>query len=116
MKKASLGLLLAALLCGSAHAFSTDFLDYSGMANFTSADWNLAKENAIKALETAKDNSKLSWSNPQTKASGYAIPSNTIHVPGATICRDLFVHNQAYKVIDEASYHFCKINGQWRVA
>lgn len=115
MKKALAGLFFSLVLSTTAaQAFNTSFLDYSGMSNFTSADWKISEDSAVAALDRGKDNVKAYWHNPHSQASGYVIPFNTTHRQGVT-CRDLVIFNQARDVTDKATYHFCKLQGEWRI-
>jgi surface antigen len=69
---------------------------------------------ASKALDSAKDGTKVSWRNPDSTAHGYVIPSKTTHADGRT-CRHLTIFNEVKQGKDQSAYKFCKIGGEWKI-
>ena len=111
MKKL-IGTLLSILACHSAYAFNLSFLDYSPVYYFTKSDWAIAESTALKALN---QNAKLHWRNPQTNASGYFVPLQTLTKNGIT-CRRMKTFSQAHQVTGQSVYVFCKMGGEWKIA
>lgn len=112
MKKIILGLFLGILITHSAYAFNLDFLSYSSVYYFTKEDWMLSEKAAQDALNRARDNTKVNWSNPQTGAHGYFMPVKTV-IKNGTKCRQMKMVSEAHKVTGQSVYWFCYMNGDW---
>ena len=98
----------------SVHAFNLSFMQYSSVYYFTKSDWALSESTALRALNTARDNQQVSWKNSQTGAHGYFMPFHTT-VENGMRCRKMKIVSEAHKVPGESVYHFCKINGDWKI-
>lgn len=114
MKKLIFTLFLV-LFCAPIYASNFSFLNYSPAFYFTKQDWEISKATAIKALDTGRNNQKISWNNPQTGAKGYVIPLNSTTMNGYK-CRKLVMYSEARQNTGEVTYLFCKINGVWKVS
>ncbi len=114
MQKLLLGLFVSVLTITSAYAFNLSFLAYSSVYYFTKADWAISEQTANKALNSARDNVKVSWNNPQTGAHGYFMPFNTTTQNGKK-CRQLKIVSEAHGVPGQSVYQFCRINGEWKI-
>ncbi len=114
MRKLLLVIFMSLIATGSVYAFNLSFLQNSPVYYFTKADWALAESTAFKALNNARDNTKVSWRNPDTNAHGYVIPFNTIR-KNNTVCRQMKIFSVAHEVSGLSVYQFCKINGDWKV-
>lgn len=114
MRKLFVAILFNLVIFHSAYAFNLSFLDYSPVYYFTKSDWAISESTAEKALNSARDNVKVTWNNPQTNAHGYFIPSNTTMQNGRK-CRQLKTFSIAHGVTGQSSYQFCKINGEWKI-
>jgi surface antigen len=115
LKQAAIAIIASAAFTQATLASNLNFLEYSPISYFTAKDSALMQANSDYALDHTKDGQKSSWNNPQTGAWGYAIPANTTRTNGTT-CRDLTIYNNAHKTPGQATYHFCKINGQWKAS
>lgn len=114
MRQLLLGIWVSLVTITPVYAFNLSFMDYSSVYYFTPGDWSISKTTAMKTLNTGRDNVKVSWRNPETKAHGYFIPSDTKKQNG-TICRQMEIFSNAHDVTGKSSYHFCKIKGEWRI-
>lgn len=115
MRNLILGILTGIALIHPVYAFNLSFMDYSPAYYFTKSDWTISQNTAEKALNSARDNAKVSWNNPETNAHGYVIPFNTT-VQNGRKCRQLKIFSEAHGYTGESVYPFCKINGEWRIA
>jgi len=96
------------------YAFNLDFMRYSASYYFTKEDWSIAQATAVRTLDQGRDNAKVSWNNPNSGSSGYFVPYGTTNQNGLR-CRNLKMHQEANHVTGGSIYHFCKINGDWRI-
>lgn len=115
MRKLLLGILSSFVLVPAVYAFNLSFMDYSPAYYFTKSDWAISQNTAEKALNSARDNAKIAWNNPETNAHGYVIPYNTTMQNGRK-CRKLKIFSEAHGYTGESVYQFCKINGDWKIA
>ncbi|OAI48539.1 hypothetical protein AYO45_00970 [Gammaproteobacteria bacterium SCGC AG-212-F23] len=113
MKKLML-ILIFILLNKTAIALNTSFLDYSAIYYFTTEDTRMMQQTMMQTLNTASDNTKITWRNPNTGANGYFIPSNTT-IQNGVKCRNLTIFNEAHHVPGKSNYQFCKINNDWKI-
>lgn len=114
MRKLLLGIWVSLVTITPVYAFNLSFMDYSSVYYFTQSDWAMSKSASMKALNNGRDNVKVSWNNPETKAHGYFLPSNTRTQNGRT-CRQMEIFSEAHNVTGKSSYQFCKIQGEWRI-
>jgi len=113
-KKLLVGILVSIVTTSAAYAFNLSFLEYSPVYYFTKSDWAIAESTALKALNSARDNQKVIWRNPQTNAHGYVIPTNTTTQNGRK-CRQLKIFSEAHQVTGQSVYRFCRIDGDWKI-
>lgn len=102
-------------LSSTLFAGNTSFYNYSPISFFDKSDAIMMNANMQTALDNYADGKKASWKNPSTGAFGYAIPSHTRKQNGWK-CRDLTIFNSARDVTSKATYKFCKINNEWKIA
>ena len=114
MRKVLLVLAVSMGISGSTFAFNLSFMQYSSTYYFTKSDWAISEKTAMRALNSARDNTKVSWSNPETKANGYFMPFNTTTQNGLK-CRKMEIVSQAHGVPGQSIYRFCKIRGEWKI-
>lgn len=115
MRKLVWGILTIIAMISPVYAFNLSFLQYSPVYYFTKSDWALSESTATKALDTARDNTKVTWKNPQTKAQGYFMPFNTTTLNGMK-CRKMKIFSEAHGVTGQSVYQFCRMNGEWKIA
>jgi surface antigen len=108
-----LGLILL-LVALPAYAFNLSFLEYTPTYYFTKSDWTIMQKTINDALNHGRDNQRFSWKNPDSTAFGYVTPSATTHSDGQ-FCRRVDIFNSAKTVTGDATYRFCKIDGEWKV-
>lgn len=111
MKKKFLALIIF-LISVPSFAFDEQLLRYSPVSYFTPNDIRIYINAAREALNEALDKEPYPWSNPETGASGYFIPSHSVRKNGV-ICRNLYVHTVAKKVGSSASFKICRFNEIW---
>jgi len=117
MTKATKRFLFAAIASGlfvqPAVALDLLWLSQSPSRHFTNEDWDLAKEAAAKALNTAKDGETVSWKNPNSETNGSFTPLSTTTRQDMT-CREVRTTNHARNLDGGAVVNFCqKPDGDW---
>lgn len=90
------------------------FLNDATITYFTDEDSEIYGNAQYDALNHHGDGAKVSWSNPNTGAHGYFIPSNTTRKNGM-LCRTLTIVNFAEHRSGQAMFKFCKIHNEWKV-
>ncbi len=50
----------------------------------------LHDETLLESLETMPDRTSLHWSDPESRAEGYAVPLGTYRLTDGTFCRDYY--------------------------
>ena len=105
---------LGIVIHSNAFAFNLSFLSNAPVSFFTQEDFRMMEDTALKTLNTAKDDVKVTWENPKTQSWGYFIPSQTTTKNGNQ-CRRLLIFNNANGVTDESDYTFCKFKDGWKV-
>jgi surface antigen len=96
------------------YAFNLSFLEYTPTYYFIKSDWTLMQNTINDALNHGRDNQRFSWKNPASTAFGYVTPSATSRSNGQ-LCRLATIWNSAKTVTGDATYRFCKIDGEWKV-
>jgi surface antigen len=109
-----LGILLLAVWM-PAFAFNLSFLEYTPTYYFVKSDWTLMLATITKSLDHGKPGIKYRWKNPDSTAFGYVMPLATSKV-GGNECRHATIFNSAKTVTGQATYRFCKIDGDWKVS
>jgi hypothetical protein len=108
---AGVGLLMV-LACAAiplrAVAGNFSFLNNSPLSFLQPDDVDLMKKNAMAALDSAKLNTKQSWSNPKTGASGFAQVTGQFTMADGTPCKRLRLFNKAGGMENLATYPVCK--------
>ena len=101
-----------ALLAGSAAltaaAGNLSFLDNSPLAYFKPEDHDLMRQNAFKVLDATDAQTKQSWSNANTGASGWAQVRGQFTGSDGAPCKRLRVVNKARGLQSDATYTVCK--------
>ena len=115
MRKLYLGIIMVIVTISPLYAFNLSFLTYSPVYYFTQTDWAISEKTAMRTLNNARDNAKVTWSNPQTNAGGYFIPFNTTRKNNQT-CRMMKIFSEAHQVTGQSTYQFCKIKGEWKIS
>jgi surface antigen len=86
----------------------------SPIARFTKEDHALSKQAAREALDSAPDGQAVTWSNPNTKATGSVKPLKTLTENGMT-CRLTQFDNEAAGKKGRVRYKLCKTaDGSWK--
>ena len=111
-------LAASALLAGctavmTASAGNLSFLADTPIAHFNADDMALMRENANKVLEATDANSKQSWSNPKTRASGMAQVRGQFTTSNGTPCKRLRIVNKITGLQSDATYTVCKSADGW---
>ncbi|MES2219207.1 MAG: RT0821/Lpp0805 family surface protein [Pseudomonadota bacterium] len=107
--------LIILLMSLPTYAFNLSFLEYTPTYYFTHSDMDMMQATVNRALNSGRDNQRFNWNNPETTAFGHVTVSDTTRQDG-TLCRRAKIFNSAKTVTGEASYRFCKINGEWKTA
>jgi surface antigen len=105
--------LIVLLMCLPAYAFNLSFLEYTPTYYFIKSDWTLMQNTINQALDQGRDNQRFNWKNPNSTAFGSVTVTDTTKTDG-TLCRHANVFNSAKTVTGDATYKFCKINGEWK--
>jgi surface antigen len=105
--------LFILLACLPAYAFNLSFLEYTPTYYFTHSDWDMMQETINAALDHGRDHQRFNWKNPETTAFGHVTVSDTTREEGM-LCRRVNIFNSAKTVTGDASYRFCKVNGEWK--
>lgn len=114
MKKLLFILLLNSIFISQIYASNYSFLNYSPVFYFTDQDWQIMDSTLKNVLNNGRTNAKVEWRNPATGAHGYFIPVSSSGKKGKN-CRYINIFNEAKNVTGQATYQFCKINGNWKV-
>jgi hypothetical protein len=106
-------LAASALIAGctaviTASAGNMSFLANSPVAYFNSDDMELMRQSATKVLEASDPNSKQTWSNAKTGASGMAQVRGQFTASNGTPCRRLRIVNRVRGLESDATYTVCK--------
>lgn len=97
----------------TASAGNLSFLADTPVAHFNADDMALMRENANKVLEAADANSKQSWSNAKTGASGMAQVRGQFTTSNGTPCKRLRIVNKITGLQSDATYTVCKSADGW---
>ena len=98
----------------TASAGNLSFLADTPVGHFNSEDMALMQENANKVLDSADANSKQSWSNARTGASGMAQVRGQFTSAKCAPCKRLRVVNRFSGLQSDATYTVCKsADGDW---
>ena len=100
--------LTAAMELIPASAGNMSFLANSPVAYFNSDDMALMRESANKALDSPDANARQEWSNPRTRASGFAQVRGQFTAANGTPCKRLRIMNRARGLESDATYTVCK--------
>ena len=92
----------------TASAGNMSFLANSPVAYFNSDDMELMRQSATKVLEASDPNSKQTWSNARTGASGMAQGRGQFTASNGTPCRRLRIVNRVRGLESDATYTVCK--------
>jgi len=92
----------------TASAGNMSFLANSPVAYFNSDDMELMRQSATKVLEASDPNSKQTWSNAKTGASGMAQVRGQFTASNGTPCRRLRIVNRVRGLESDATYTVCK--------
>ena len=92
----------------TASAGNLSFLANSPVAYFNPEDMELMRQSATKVLEAPDPNSKQTWSNPRTGASGIAQVRGQFTTANGTPCKRLRIANRARGLESDATYTVCK--------
>jgi surface antigen len=111
-------LAASALIAGctaviTASAGNLSFLADSPVAYFNPDDMELMRQNATKALEAPGPNSKQTWSNAKTGASGLAQVRGQFTASNGTPCKRLRIVNKVRGLQSDATYTVCKSAEGW---
>jgi len=106
-------LAASALIAGctaviTASAGNMSFLADSPVAYFNPDDMALMRESANKVLEASDPNSRQTWSNARTGASGIAQVRGQFTASNGTPCKRLRIVNRARGLESDATYTVCK--------
>ena len=106
-------LAASALIAGctaviTASAGNMSFLANSPVAYFNPDDMELMRQSATKVLEASDPNSKQTWSNAKTGASGLAQVRGQFTASNGTPCKRLRIVNRARGLQSDATYTVCK--------
>lgn len=91
-----------------ASAGNMSFLADSPVAYFNSDDMELMRQSATKVLESPDPNSKETWSNARTGASGIAQVRGQFTASNGTPCKRLRIVNRARGLKSDATYTVCR--------
>jgi hypothetical protein len=101
--------LIAGLMAGiTASAGNMSFLADSPVAYFNPDDMELMRQSATKVLEASDPNSRESWSNAKTGASGIAQVRGQFTASNGTPCKRLRIVNRARGLESDATYTVCR--------
>jgi hypothetical protein len=92
----------------TASAGNLSFLANSPVAYFNSDDMELMRQSATKVLEAPDPNSKQTWSNARTGASGMAQGRGQFTASNGTPCRRLRIVNKVRGLESDATYTVCR--------
>jgi hypothetical protein len=116
---AGLGLLMVlacAMIPLRASAGNLSFLGNTPLNFLEPDDVALMKKNAIELLDSGKLNTKQSWSNPKTGATGFAQVTGQFTMADGTPCKRLRLFNKAGGMENVSTYPVCKYSGRgWRI-
>jgi surface antigen len=117
MNKTASRALFTVVMCGiciqPAIALDLLWLNQSPARHFTDEDWDLAKEAASKALNTAKDGETVSWKSPTSDTHGSFTPLST-STRQDTTCREVRTTNHARNLDGGSVINFCQQpDGDW---
>ena len=106
-------LAASALIAGctaviTASAGNMSFLANSPVAYFNSDDMELMRQSATKVLEASDPNSRETWSNAKTGASGIAQVRGQFTASNGTPCKRLRIVNRARGLESDATYTVCR--------
>jgi surface antigen len=107
-------LLAGATAVITAFAGNLSFLADTPIAYFNSDDRALMRQSAMKVLDAPDANSKQSWSNAKTGASGMAQVRGQFTASNGTPCKRLRLVNKVKGLQSDATYTVCKsADGGW---
>ena len=92
----------------TASAGNLSFLAYSPVAYLTPDDMELMRQSATKVLEASDPNSRETWSNAKTGASGIAQVRGQFTASNGTPCKRLRIVNRARGLESDATYTVCR--------
>ena len=113
MKKKIFTVVALSLLSASVMASNMGFLNETPAKYYSDHDWELLSAAQQKALDSAPDNTKVSWRNETGDNSGYFIPSKTTRQNGTT-CRNLKIFMNADGLQTLVNFRYCRVNGEWK--
>jgi hypothetical protein len=90
------------------NAANLGFLAKSPISYFQQDDVDLMKKNAYAVLDSSDQDSKQSWTNPRTGASGSAEVVGQFTAPDGTPCKRLQVVNKIKNLEGQGTYTVCK--------
>ena len=101
-------LSLLSVQAGDACAFNLIFLkDSTPFVDLTEHDKKLFNQSVVRALNTAKDKTTVSWENPKTGAHGKITPVST-YVTNGKRCRLLDIENFVSNKSAKWRFNFCQ--------
>ena len=92
----------------TASAGNMSFLANSPVAYFNPDDMELMRQSATKVLEASDPNSRETWSNAKTGASGIAQVRGQFTASNGTPCKRLRIVNRARGLESDATYTVCR--------
>ena len=92
----------------TASAGNLSFLANSPVAYFNPDDMELMRQSATKVLEASDPNSRETWSNAKTGASGIAQVRGQFTASNGTPCKRLRIVNRARGLESDATYTVCR--------
>lgn len=100
---------------GDTYAFNLIFLkDSTPYVDLTEEDKEMFNQAMVRALNTAKDKTTVSWENPKTGARGKITPANTFTTNGKT-CRLLEIENSVSNKSARWRFNFCRqADNSWK--
>jgi len=105
---AALALVAGCTVVITASAGNLSFLADSPVSYFNPEDMELMRQNSLKVLDASGANTKQSWSNAKTGASGWAQVRQQFTASDGTPCKRLRIVNKARGLQSDATYTVCK--------
>lgn len=100
------------VMCPTAGAFNTQFLDDAPIARFNKEDIDIWLNTLTDALENGEDGVEVQWENPKTGHHGTVTPLNRKRHDGMD-CRDVDIRNFAGNFTGRAIHLMCRKDGDW---
>ena len=105
---AAFALVAGLMALVTASAGNMSFLADSPVAYFNPDDMELMRQSATKVLEASDPNSRETWSNAKTGASGIAQVRGQFTASNGTPCKRLRIVNRARGLESDATYTVCR--------